>query len=363
MPRPVDFSRAPFLTIWETTRSCALACRHCRAQAILGRHTDELTTAEAKDLLDQVAAMGTPILVFSGGDALNRPDLEELIRHGKRAGLRLGAIPAATPRLTRERVAALKDAGLDQLALSLDAPTAELHDAFRGVPGSFAKTLEGAAFAREAGIPLQINTCLAAWNFPHLEAMVERVRSLDVAFWEIFFLIPIGRGSAMRGLSPEQFELAFERFHRLNFEERFIVKLTEAPHYRRYVMMKEGRRGENAAARIRHVLARPRGVGGAIGMSPEAVNAGKGFLFIDHRGGICPSGFLPIPAGDVRRYRIADVYRNSPLFRSLRDPSLLKGKCGACEFAQVCAGSRARANAATGNFLDSDPSCAYVPTA
>ena len=196
-PRAVDFDDAPFLVIWETTRSCGLACRHCRAEAVLGRDPAELSTQEGKDLLGQIAAMGTPIAVLSGGDPLNRPDLEELVEHGKSLGLRMGTIPAATANLTRERVRALVDAGLDQIAFSLDGPTALTHDEFRQVPGSFAKTLEGAAYARDAGIPLQINNCFAAWNLAYLEEMVKLITSLGVAFWEVFFLVPMGRGRAM----------------------------------------------------------------------------------------------------------------------------------------------------------------------
>ncbi|MFI5345566.1 MAG: TIGR04053 family radical SAM/SPASM domain-containing protein [Elusimicrobiota bacterium] len=361
-PLAVDFDHAPFLVIWETTRSCGLACKHCRAEAILGRDPGELTTEEGKDLLSQIAAMGTPIAVLSGGDPLNRPDLEELVRHGKSVGLRMGTIPAATANLTRERVRALADAGLDQIAFSLDGPTAAAHDSFRQVAGSFAKTLEGAAYAREAGLPLQINTCFATWNLPHLEEMVKLISSLGVAFWEVFFLVPMGRGRAMECLTAEQFEAVFARLHRLNDEVPFVVKITEAQHYRRHVILKEteGHPG-GAAERIKHILARPRGVAGGMGLSPQAVNSGKGFAFVDYRGAICPSGFLPVPAGHIRKDRLADVYRDSPLFRDLRDPRKLKGKCGVCEFAAVCGGSRARAYAMTGDYLETDPFCAYEP--
>jgi radical SAM protein len=360
--RAVDFDVAPFLVIWETTRSCALACRHCRAEAVLGRDEEELATDEGKGLLNQVAAMGTPIVVLSGGDPLNRPDLEVLIAHGKSKGLRMGTIPAATANLTKDRVRALAAAGLDQIAFSLDGPTAATHDQFRQVPGSFDRTLEGAAFAREAGLPLQINTVFAAWNAGYLEEMVELVSSLGVAFWEVFFLVPMGRGRAMESLTAEQFEETFARLHRLNDEVDFVIKITEAPHYRRHVVLKEteGIPG-TAAARIQHILARPRGLKGGIGMSPQAVNSGKGFAFVDHRGDICPSGFLPIPAGNIRRDALAAVYRDSKIFRELRDPRVLKGKCGACSFAWMCGGSRARAYAMTGDYLESDPFCAYIP--
>ncbi|MBI5244918.1 MAG: TIGR04053 family radical SAM/SPASM domain-containing protein [Elusimicrobia bacterium] len=358
---PTDFSRAPFLAIWETTRSCALACAHCRASAILGRDPRELTTAEGKDVLDQAAGMGTPIFILSGGDPLNRPDLEGLVRHGKARGLRMGTIPAATDNIAPERIRGLKDAGLDQVAFSLDAPTAPVHDDMRGIPGSFDKTLRAVDIAHQAGLPVQINTCLAARNFEHLEGMVRLVKKLDIVFWEVFFLVPIGRGAALQSISAEQFEAAFERLHRLNSEAEFVIKLTEAPHYRRYVIEKEQAAEGDSAKRIQCVLARERGIKGAIGLSPQAVNAGKGFLFIDHLGDICPSGFLPIPAGNVRKDKLADVYRNSPLFRDLRDAKKLKGKCGCCEFAEVCSGSRARAYAVTGDYLAEEPFCAYVP--
>jgi radical SAM protein len=360
-PGRVDFSHAPFLIIWETTRSCGLACQHCRADAILRRDPRELDTAQGKDILDQAAAMGTPIVILSGGDPLNRTDIEELVAHGKSRGLRMGTIPAATGNLTRERVRGLKEAGLDQIAFSLDGPTAELHDAFRGVAGSFDKTLEGISYAHEAGLPLQINTCFASWNFKHLNAMVALVRSLGVVFWEVFFLIPIGRGENLGALTPDQFEEVFERMHRLNAEEKFIIKLTEAQHYRRFVVQKERAVGGDVGDRVKNILARPRGVQGGVGMSPQTVNSGKGFMFIDHTGDICPSGFLPIPCGNVRTHRIAQVYRESSLFKQLRDPSLLKGRCGVCEYANLCGGSRARAHAMTGDYLETDPGCSYQP--
>lgn len=356
-----DFSRAPFLVIWETTRSCGLACAHCRASAILGRNPEELDTSEGKALMDDVAGMGCPIFILSGGDPLNRPDLDELIAHGKSRGLRMGTIPAATALLTRPRVRRLKAAGLDQLALSLDGPTQALHDRFRGVPGSFERTIRAARLARECGLPLQINTVLAAWNLPYLEDLIALVSSLGVVFWEVFFLVPVGRGGSLASISAEDFEAVFDRLHRLNSERDFVIKLTEAPHYRRFVLLKERAAGGDAAARIKRVLARPRGAGGSLGLSPQAVNAGKGFAFVDHLGTVCPSGFLPIPTGNVRQTPLSRLYREHPVFRELRDPGALKGKCRLCEFSGICGGSRARAAAVAGDPLASDPYCAYEP--
>lgn len=361
MPR-VDFERAPFLIIWECTRSCALACRHCRASAILRRDPWELNTEEGKRLLEQTAELGTPVFILSGGDPLNREDVEELIRHGKSLNLRMGTIPAATANLTRERLAGLREAGLDQVAFSLDGPLSHLHDNFRGTAGSYAKTLQGVAWARDLGLPVQINTCFADWNFEHLDSMIELVKSLGIVFWEVFFLVPMGRGENLDGIAPEQFEEAFAKLHDLSRERRFIVKVTEAQHYRRFVIAKEAARAEAVAPaeRIRQVLATP-GMMGGLGLSPKAVNSGNGFMFVDHVGNICPSGFLPIPVANARKTSLVDAYRASTLFRELRDPKLLKGRCGRCEFALVCGGSRARAYAATGDYLAEDPTCAYQP--
>ncbi|MFA5139537.1 MAG: TIGR04053 family radical SAM/SPASM domain-containing protein [Elusimicrobiota bacterium] len=352
----MDFNQSPFLVIWELTRACGLACRHCRGEAIPGRDPAELGTDEGKRLLDDVAEMGTPILILSGGDPLERPDLEALVRHGKAAGLRVGTIPAATEKLTRARLRALKEAGLDQLALSLDGPEQAIHDEFRGTPGAFEKTLQAARWAAEEGLPLQVNTCIGPWNMGRLDGMISLVKSLGIVFWEVFFLVPVGRGRGLENLRPEQFEAVFDRLHRLSLEKRFIVKVTEAQHYRRFVMQRE-----DSAEKVRDILARPRGAGGSLGQSPVAVNAGKGFAFVDHRGKVFPSGFLPIEGGDVRQRPLSGIYREAGVFRELRDPSLLRGRCGACSFREVCGGSRARAFALTGDYQETDPCCAYQP--
>lgn len=357
-----DFTQAPLLVIWETTRSCALACAHCRADADLTRHPGELTTGEGYHLVDQVAEMGTPILILSGGDPLMRDDLERLVRHGKSRGLRVGTIPAATPRLTRERLDSLREAGLDQVAFSLDGATARSHDQFRRAPGAFARVLEAAGWARELGLPLQINSCFGAWNWAEFDALAELVGTLGVAFWEVFFLVPVGRGAQLGGLTPGQFETAFEKLWKLSREAPFVVKLTEAQHFRRFVRRREAALGRGAAGRAEHALARPAGVRSGLRLPPRAVNAGDGFVFVDHLGGICPSGFFPEVRGHVQDGVLARVYRHDPLFTGLRDHSRLGGKCGVCEFREACGGSRSRAKALTGDAWACDPSCAYIPT-
>jgi radical SAM protein len=350
----VDFDKAPFLVIWETTQACDLACRHCRACAIKGPIPGELDTSEGKWLIDQVSEMGTPLLVLSGGDPATRDDLTELVEYAKDRDLRVATVPAATPRLTEHLIDDLKTAGLDQIAFSLDFPRAQLHDAFRGAPGAFDRTLEAVSWAHKHGLPPQINTCVWAESASHLPEMAALVERLGIVFWEVFFLVPTGRGTGLPGLSAVACEEAFEVLRRVQEKKSFILKVTEAPHFRRYLMQHH----EREHGRVKHAPAE----GAPVALAHRGVNAGNGFLFVSHLGDIYPSGFLPLRAGNVREDSIADVYRDSALFRSLRDPKQLKGRCGACPFAAACGGSRSRAYALTGDYLASDPWCAYRPT-
>ena len=364
IPR-VDYETTPFLIIWETTQACDLACHHCRASAQPARDRRELSTEEGEGVLRQASEMGTPIFVLSGGDPLKRPDLYHLIRYGADLGLRMATIPAATALLNEGVVIKLKEAGVSQMALSLDFPRADLHDGFRGVPGAFAKTMQAVEWAHTHGVPLQINTTLCAESAPHLPEMVELVRTLDVVFWEVFFLVPMGRGSTLGGLTAEQCEDLFGILYRAQKKADFLVKITEAPHYRRYVAQQEsaeaGGQAIRATGALPAQLMRTEGPGHTIGLAPQGVNSGNGFLFISHAGDIFPSGFLPITAGNVRKDRLTDIYRNSPIFRQLRRPSEFEGICGICEYNTICGGSRSRAFNMTGNFLASDPWCAYRP--
>ncbi len=365
-PETVDFNLTPFVAIWETTRACDLACRHCRAEAESEPLPGELSTPEGKDLLTDLAGMGTPLCVLSGGDPAKRHDLAELVAHGARLGMRMATIPAATPLLNRGLVQGLKDAGLSQMALSLDGPSEDVHDTFRGVPGSFEKTLEGAALAREAGLPLQINTTFSDHNYEYFEEIGSLVEKLGAVFWEVFFLVPTGRGKELGTLPAELFEELFRKLAEYSRRVSFIVKITEAPHYRRYLMQQaESFPGEAEEAGPGGLLPshmrRDFGPGGSIGLAPKGVNAGRGHLFISCTGDIYPSGFLPLPCGNVRRASVSEVYRTHPVFLELRDTSLLKGKCGICEYREICGGSRARAFAVTGDYLAVDPGCAYVP--
>ncbi|WP_376789871.1 radical SAM protein [Thermoflexus sp.] len=339
------YTERPLLIYWELTRACDLACRHCRAEAIPWRDPRELSTAEGFALLDRLTAFGEPLphLVLTGGDPLKRPDLFDLIAEARRLGFPVALTPSGTYALAEDVIARLKAAGIWMLALSLDGSTAERHDALRGVPGSFAQTVRAALWAVAAGLPLQINTLVCAETMPDLPAIAERVAALGARRWSLFFLIPIGRGRLLREISPEESEQLMHWLIDLASQVPFEIKTTEAHHYRRVLVERVGGRLPPAARR---------GFG---------VRDGNGVMFISHIGEIYPSGFLPIPLGDVRREDPVVTYREHPLFRALRDPDALKGKCGRCPFRAICGGSRARAYAHTGDPLESDPLCPYLP--
>jgi radical SAM protein len=374
----VDFSQTPFVAIWETTRACDLACRHCRAEAIPEALPGELSTREGHQILEELADMGTPICVLSGGDPAKRSDLCDLISFGTRLGMRMATIPAATPLLTRELVHGLKDAGLAQMALSLDGPTAHIHDTFRGVPGAFDRTIQGAGFAREAGLPLQINSTFSSYNLDCFDDMADVVRDVGAVFWEVFFLVPMGRGKDLGQMTADQFEQLFGKLSRYAHGVGFIVKITEAPHYRRYLVQEHRRRGgapipsreggnpddgPREKGALPWHMRRDFGPGGSIGLAPKGVNAGNGHLFVSYCGDVFPSGFLPLPCGNIRENSLREIYRTHPVFVELRDARRLKGKCGICGFRDLCGGSRARAYAMTGDYLAEEPFCAFEPAA
>ena len=359
-----DFARSPFVVIWETTRACDLACKHCRAEAVPYRRPDELSTAEAKAMMDRVAdEFGRVVFVLSGGDCLKRPDVFELIEHGFNRGLRMGVTPATTPLATRENIIKLRDAGISRLAISLDGSSPEIHDAFRRVEGSFEWGMRILETCRELGISTQVNTVFANHNvddFDNLAALMER---LGIVFWEVFFLVPTGRAKPGDVASAAAFEKLFQKMYDLSKRAPFDVKATAAPQYSRVILERqvaERRAGEREEAPDVLTGGVMFSLSDGIGRA-RSVNDGDGFMFVSHVGEIMPSGFLPIPAGNVRTDDIADVYRNASLFKALRDRTQLKGKCGVCEYVKVCGGSRARAFAMTGDYHEAEPFCTHVP--
>lgn len=347
--QPRDFDVRPLLVIWEMTQACDLNCVHCRANSRSKRHPLELPTAEAFHLIDQIAEMRVPLFVLTGGDPLKRPDLLPIVQYACKRGVRTALTPSATPLLTRDAVFQLKNAGLKRLALSLDGSTAELHDGFRQVAGSYEHTLAAVRWCHEAKLPVQINTTVSYYNLANLDNMTALLASLRIVLWSVFFLVPTGRAQCVDMLSPDDHERIFAKLYAASTRVKFHIKTTEGQHYRRYVLQQKAREPQ---AKTEAEL---------IGRAPKGVNDGKGCVFVGHTGEVYPSGFLPLSAGNVLWEPLTEIYRNSPLFISLRDSSQLKGKCGQCGFKDVCGGSRARAYAITRDPLEEEPCCAYLP--
>jgi radical SAM protein len=349
--RPRDFDQRPMLVIWEMTQACDLKCAHCRANSRPSRHPLELSTAEAFHLIDQIAEMKVPLFVLSGGDPLKRPDLLPIVQYARKRGLHTSLTPSTTPLLVRSVIFDLKKSGLMRLAVSLDGSSSELHDGFRGVAGSYKRSLDAIGWCHEAELPVQVNTTVSRRNLHDLDQMIELLISQKVVLWSVFFLVPTGRAQMNDLLTAEEHEYVFAKLYQASKRVKFHIKTTEGQHYRRYVLQQ---RAQASQTKSKEDL---------IAGAPPGVNDGKGFVFVSHTGEVFPSGFLPLRAGNVLWEPLSDVYLNSALFRSLRDPSQLQGKCGRCEFNQVCGGSRARAYAISQDTLAEEPCCAYIPEA
>ena len=343
VPPRFNFNERPFIVIWEVTRACALACHHCRASATEQRHPFELNTSEAFAFIEQVSRAQPELFVLTGGDPVVRSDLPLIISYAAEKGLRVALSPSATPRLLQADFQKLKQLGVARISLSLDGASRATHDAFRGVSGTWNWTFQALAKAAEVEIQVQINTTFTRRNLSEFDAFVALLDTIKPVLWSVFQLVPTGRASAADVLTADEMEDLFVRLHGLSLTVPYDIKTTEGHHYRRVVAQRSGN------------------IRGAKQRAPLGINDGKGFIFISHTGEIHPSGFLPLPAGNVRRNELIDVYRHNPLFIQLRDTNLLKGKCGYCEFTNICGGSRARAYAMTGDFLAEEPCCSYQP--
>lgn len=332
----MNYAEAPHVVTWELTRACKLHCQHCRAQASLQRHPDELSLNDMVWVLDDLATSFSrpPILVFTGGDPLERPDLSGIIGAAVERGLVTALAPSVTPRLTEEVIREWKKVGVHSVSLSLDGMNAPTHDRFRGFPGTFDRTLEMADVIVREGLALQLNTSIGPKTVMQLTNLANLVKFLPVTSWELFFVIPVGRARPGDALSADHIEKALLRLADYALDQPFRITVVGAPHWARVVHQLQ----PDAPMRM---------------MAREA----KGFAFIDHLGNVYPSGYLPVPAGNVRHRAFSDVYRDSPLFRMLREPRHFEGACGTCDYRDACGGSRARAYAMTGNILAADPGC------
>jgi len=348
----LNFNDSPMLVIWEMTQACDLACRHCRASARPDRDSGELSTAEAFQVLDQIRSLGNPLVVLTGGDPLKRPDLFNIIERSVGLGLRTTITPSATPMLTPNAIRRFKDSGISRMAVSLDGPTEKIHDGFRGVQGSYALTLMALEVAAKIGLETQVNTTVGRHNVRRLREIAQIVGDAGSRLWSVFFLVVTGRAQLEDDLTAEEYEQVFDFLYRASLHAPFDIKTTEAPHYRRYYAQQKKRTGLRAQAPAGSLIQRHSGI-----------NDGKGLLFVSHTGEIFPSGFLELSAGNVRTLSLAEAYRNSQLFQIIRKPENYEGKCGVCEYRNMCGGSRSRALALTGNHLASDPRCVYQPSA
>jgi len=365
------------MIIWETTQACDLACKHCRAEAQPLHDPLALNTEEAKRLLDQVETFGKPrpLFIFTGGDPFKRPDIFELVRYCSDLGIPAGVSPSGTPLLTRENLQKLQQAGAKAISLSIDGSTPEHHDDFRRVPGSFQWTTAGWKAARELGLKVQINTTVSRHNLHDLPNIFRLVAEMGALTWSLFFLVPMGRAQQEDEITPGEYEAVM---HFLYDVSKYIsAKPTEGHHFKRIVLQRTilEEKGLNPDEHIdfhpaylvlkndmkRIVQEAGLTAKETMKRTPMHINAGNGFVFVSVRGEVFPSGFLPISGGNVRKESLVDVYRNSSLFCELRDPSKYEGRCGLCEFVQICGGSRSRAYAVYGDPLAEEPFCNYQP--
>jgi AdoMet-dependent heme synthase len=337
-----DFNDHPFLVVWETTRACSLVCRHCRAAAKVHRHPQELDGAEALKFLDQVARARPGIFILTGGDPMQRPDIYDLIGYATSKSLRVALSPSATPLFLKADLKRMKELGCARISLSIDGANRESHDRFRGVKGTWDMTMQSLENIREAGIEVQVNSTFTRQNIGDFDAFVKLLDEIKPVLWSVFQLVPTGRGKVGDLLNAYEMEELFVKLARLSAKVSYDIKTTEGHHYRRVVLQQLH---DEKALKKR---------------APIGINDGKGFVFVSHIGEIQPSGFLPITGGDVRKDELLEVYRNSEVFRNLRNSNLLKGKCGVCEYRDICGGSRARAYSLTGDYLGEEPLCAYV---
>lgn len=342
-PAKDPFAERPFLVFWEVTRACALACKHCRAEAQPKRHPQELSEAEAFELVDQLAELKPPMLILTGGDPLMRRDVLAIARRATDAGMRVGLSPSGTARLMHFDFKAIREAGIERISLSLDGATKETHDSFRGVKGTFDRTIAAVEMAHAAGLSVQINTTLTHSNLHEFDAFRDLMFELKPAMWSVFVLVPTGRAQANEVPEPEELERIFEHMADLVGKAPFAVKTTEGHHFRR-VLAQRGKGGSEGRQGMR---------------SPLGIRDGRGVMFISHTGVVSPSGFLPFKCGTVREHHPAWIYRKHPLFVSLRNSDALGGKCGRCEFRNICGGSRARAYGVSGDAFAADPACSY----
>lgn len=397
-PHPAGENKAR-LVFWEVTKGCNLRCIHCRATATELSSPTDLPTRTALGIIDQIVAAANPILVLSGGEPLYRSDIFQLARYATDKGLRVALATNGTL-VTKDVARMIVDAGVRRVSISLDGADATTHDSFRGIPGAFEAAVHGLRNLKALGMSVQINMTIARHNAHQLPDVLQLARNLGADALHTFLLVPVGCGvdiAAEQMVAPEEYERMLNWFYDQSLVGGIELKATCAPHYFRLVRQRRAadRRAAQQLTRIASaethsspepssigptdmtmpgstgIALKPQGVGrpvGHPGSHPSDLNAmtkgclaGTGVCFISHEGEVYPCGYLPVVAGDLRKQTFLDIWENSTVFHELRDTRGLKGKCGCCEFRNVCMGCRARAYAATGDFMDEEPFCVYQP--
>ena len=332
---------APRVVAWESTRACNFACVHCRAQAQREPDSKQLTTQEALNLIEQIAEFCKPVFIISGGDPLLRGDIFQIAAYASSRGLRVVMSPSGSS-LTAEAFEKMKAAGVKMISLSLDGSTPEVHDNFRKVQGAFNLAMKNMALARRSGFAFRVNTTVTQHNLCDLFNIQKVAAEMGAREWDVFMLVPTGRGKIMMEITPQQYEETIQAIYKACLTSPIPIKMTCAPQYMRVI--------------AQHQEEPPQLHTGGRGCM-----AGNGFCFVSHIGEVYGCGFLPVPAGDIRKQKFKEIYQQAPLFLQLRNHELLKGKCGKCEYKTVCGGCRARALSVCSDYLEEEPYCIYKP--
>ena len=362
------------LVFWELTARCNLKCCHCRAEATDSFAAGELTTEEVISVARDIRKAGDPIMILTGGEPLVRKDFFEIAKAC--VGMFSRVALATNGTLVDDEMARrIVEVGIKRVSVSLDGVKAATHDAFRGVPGSFEATVRGYDAMARAGVSLQVNATVAKHNIDEVEELLNFVLARKAEAFHVFALVPVGCGAQISDdarLSSEQMEqfLRWLFIKSVELRDRIHIKATCAPQY--YRIMREVSRemglpmpghGHGQAAGHGHGAAGHGSAGHGATSGMQAMTrgclAGSAVCFISRVGDVQPCGYLPLWVGNVRKQPFNEIWQNSEIFKSLRDPGQLKGKCGSCGYRVVCEGCRARAYAATEDFMSEDPDCSY----
>ncbi|MCL1915885.1 MAG: heme b synthase [Desulfovibrionaceae bacterium] len=339
------------LVAWEVTRSCNLACKHCRGEANIEPYPGELSKNQALGLIDSFKECGEPIIIFTGGEPLLRPDVFELIRHASSIGLRAVMAPNGTL-ITPDKAAEMRASGIQRCSISIDGEEAASHDAFRGVPGAFDSAMQGIRYLKEAGVGFQINTTVTKDNLRSFKRIFRLAQDLGAEAWHIFLLVPMGRASGLRDqvISAAEYEEVLNWFYDFRKSTSMQLKATCAPHY--YRILRQRAKAENLTVSVEEF--------GLEAMTRGCLG-GTGFCFISHTGQVQPCGYLDLDCGQVTTTPFPEIWRTSKPFLQFRNPMEYEGKCGGCEYHRVCGGCRARAYSLTGRYMAEEPLCSYAP--